>query len=336
MTHYSSVWVDFKTLKSQVSIMEVLDYFRIKMPKGNGSQYYSHCIFPDHAGDRNNPNAFSVNAEKNCWRCMTHCGSGNALELFCKLKGLDPKDAKELREAAILMQDAFSVGGIRTQPPENDSEKPIPASKPVEAKPNPPLSFTLQTKSDIPFLLETKQFPLELLRSFEIGYCAKGMFSGRVTVPIHNRQGQLVAYAGRGLKEADITKRGRWLLPKNFRKSQELFNQHRLDFNAVDDYGLVVVEGFWSALRWHQAGYPVVGLMGCELSDTQLKRITEITDRVWLMLDSDKAGTAAREKILCKLARHLFVRCINYPDDSTDRSQPEDFTPDELTQLIRA
>ena len=326
----SSPWVDYKTLKAKVNIEDVLRHFKVELPKQNGAQLYGKCCLPDHAGDRDNPNAFSVNTEKNCWACLTHCGSGNVLELFTLLSNLNPSSKEELRVAALRMQEVFLEG--KSTLPETP-QKARNVQPPKKLEPNPQLKFSLQTKPDIPYLLEEKQIPLETLKEFSIGFCSKGMFSGRVTIPIHNRKGELVAYAGRGLKEADITKRGRWLLPSKFHKSLELFNQHRLDHLDVAERGLVVVEGFWSAIRWHLAGYPVVALMGCELSDSQLEQISYLTDRVWLMLDSDKTGTKAKEKIVLKLASSVSVRLVHYPEDD-DRTQPEDFTPDELTELI--
>ena len=327
-----SPWVDYKALKQQVSILAVLQHFQIEIPPHQGSQIYRSCPLPNHAGDGDNSHAFSVNTEKNCWRCLTHCGSGNALELFALLSGKNPKDKVEFREAALQMQEIFLNGSPTIQ----KTPKPVKQESEKSLEPNPQLTFSLQTKPDIPYLLEEKQIPMEVLKEFSVGFCSKGMFSGRVTLPIHNRKGDLVAYAGRGLKEADIKKRGRWLFPTNFHKSLELFNQHRLDHQDVAERGLVVVEGFWSVIRWHMAGYSVVGLMGCELSDAQRQQIAYLTDRVWLMLDNDKAGTKAQQKVLQKLAESVSVRLVNYPvdDDDNDRLQPEDFTPDELATFV--
>lgn len=337
MKQKTGPWVDYKQLKKQVSIVEVLRHFHVEIPSDRSGQIYMACPLPNHAGDGDNQHAFSVNTGKNCWRCLTHCGSGNVLELFALFSDLNPKNRVELREAAVKMQEVFLHGDTTMQKPSQKTERrKEQKDKPLE--PNSPLTFTLQTKPDIPYLLEEKRIPLETLKEFSVGFCSKGMFSGRVTLPIHNRKGDPVAYAGRGLKEADIKKRGRWLFPTSFRKSLELFNQHRLDPHDVAERGLVVVEGFWSAIRWHMAGYPVVGLMGCALSDAQLEQIAYLTDRVWLMLDNDEAGSKARQKVLTKLATSVSVRLINYPekenDDDPDRHQPEDFTPDELYQLI--
>ena len=322
-------WVDYRSLKSKINVLDVLKHFGIELKTENGNQHYGTCPLPCHAGDRNNPNAFSLSSEKNAWRCLTHCGSGNVIDLYAHLSGHDPSDKRAFRECALEMQEKF-LGGVETLP-ETPAQNTSP--EPLTLEPNKPIAVRLNVKSDIPYLLEEKKFPLEFLQELGIGWASKGMFSGRVVIPIHNENGELVAYAGRGLKESDIQKRGRWLLPKNFHKSMELFNQHRaLECDLTSD-GLVVVEGFWSTLRWHQAGFPAVGLMGCDLSDYQLERIASMTSHVHLMLDNDEAGQKAREKIVLKLAEKVAVRLVNYPDDSL-HTQPEDFTTEELLELL--
>jgi DNA primase catalytic core, N-terminal domain len=47
--------------------------------------------------------------------------------------------------------------------------------------------------------------------------------SGRVVIPIHNERGELVAYAGRSLKDDDPG--GKYKLPPGFHKGQALFNR---------------------------------------------------------------------------------------------------------------
>lgn len=326
-------WVDYKDLKSKVNVSDVLRHFGIDVPIEKGNQIYLPCPLPGHAGDGDNPNAFSANTEKNAWRCLTHCGSGNVIDLFCRLGGEDPADKGVFRSSALRMMEVFCGGNsIPDTRPTSTTQKPKTEPKPTE--PNPKLGIDLKVKHDVPFLLDEKKIDEELLREFGIGYCSKGMFNGRVVIPIHNWKGELVAYAGRGLKDADIRKRGKYLFPKAFHKSQELFNFHRAQ-EQVAEHGLViVVEGFFAALRWHQAGYPAVAIMGCEISDTQVEILSRLSVKVWLMLDNDEAGRAAQAKMASKLARHVFVRILEYPNPGQD-SEPEDFTPEELDALLR-
>ena len=332
----STRWVDYRELKARVNVLDVLKHFHIGLPGQQGTQFYGPCPLPEHGGDRDNNTSFSVSSEKNAWRCLSHCGSGNVIDLFAQLSERDPSDKDQFRQAALEMQEVFSGASSQvppSSPAASENEEGNPRSTPKTLHPNTPLSFTLQVKHDIPFLLQEKKLDLPLLKELGIGWAAKGMFAGRVVIPIHNASGELVAYAGRGLKENDIQKRGKYLFPKSFHKSLELFNQHRAA-KLVEPWGfVVVVEGFFGALRWHQVGIPVVALMGSEMSKTQMRLLAKFTDTVWLMLDNDEPGQKAATKILPILAEYVFARRVLYPYGES--SQPEDFTPEELLALIR-
>ena len=112
--HTQTTWVDFKTIKQKLAIADVLKRFGVELSSTSGHQHYSRCPLPLHAGDRDNETAFSVNTEKNCWRCATHCGGGNALELYALLAGKNPKNKAELRERWPLeVQEWINGGGKR-------------------------------------------------------------------------------------------------------------------------------------------------------------------------------------------------------------------------------
>ncbi|MEO0416308.1 MAG: toprim domain-containing protein, partial [Verrucomicrobiota bacterium] len=263
------------------------------------------------------------------------------IALHARLTGRDADNATQFREAALELNELFPdatesarlIEAHSNEQPLADADKWYSDTTDEEAVSNAVLDFTLNLKPDVPFLLEEKKLDTSTVESFGLGWCSKGMFSGRIVVPVHNAEGDLVAYAGRGLKENDIQKRGRWLFPKGFKKSQELFNYHRLSEFDFDSVGLVVVEGFWSALRFAEAGIPAVALMGREISHLQCRMISDMTDQVWLMLDRDSAGLNAVPKVAARLAQSVYVRLAPYPDDD-DRYQPEAFSAEELRAMF--
>ena len=75
--------------------------------------------------------------------------------------------------------------------------------------------------------------------------------AGRIVFPIHNSQGELVAYAGRAPTEKDEEKRGKYIFPSRFNKSLELWNYNRVKEKnkLIRDFGLILVEGFTDALQ---------------------------------------------------------------------------------------
>jgi hypothetical protein len=94
----------------------------------------------------------------------------------------------------------------------------------------------------------------ETAEHFGVGFFSgKGSMSGRVVIPIHNERGDLVAYAGRAIDGAEP----RYKLPAGFHKSLELYNLHRAI--TTGQRGVILVEGFFDAMKLHQARFPVRG-----------------------------------------------------------------------------
>ena len=90
--------------------------------------------------------------------------------------------------------------------------------------------------------------------------------------------------------------KGKYRLPSNFTKSAVVWNLHRAREHT--ERGLVVVEGFFGAMKVHQAGSPnVVALMGSSLSDQQEQLLLRHSDRIALMFDADDAGTEGKRAI---------------------------------------
>ena len=109
-------------------------------------------------------------------------------------------------------------------------------------------------------------------------------------------RGELVGYAGRWPGDDDIPEgEDRYKLPAKFQKSRVLYNLNR----AVVDEHIVLVEGFFSAIRLHTLGIPVAALMGWSVSPEQIALLRDRGIRfVTLLLDGDETGRRAREKVL--------------------------------------
>lgn len=149
--------------------------------------------------------------------------------------------------------------------------------------------------------------------------------SGRVTIPIHNGQGEVVAYVGRAVDG----RMPKYKLPGGFHKALELYNLHRAI--ATSRKTAIVVEGYFDCLRVHQAGLPcVVALMGSSLSPTQERILTERFERVILMLDGDEAGRTATSAISAK----LFPKCQVLTVALANGAQPDRLSRAEIRSLL--
>jgi DNA primase len=88
----------------------------------------------------------------------------------------------------------------------------------------------------------------------------------RLVIPIHDVEGQLIAYCGRSVDQTQP----RYRVPSGFAKSEILFNMHRA--GAGPENSVVVVEGFFDCMKVHQAGIrSVVALIGSVLYEPQRK-----------------------------------------------------------------
>lgn len=332
-----SSWVDYNEIKSKISIVDVLEYYDIHLNRKGPDHLVGCCPLPEHAGDRDNENAFHVSIAKNCFNCLTHCGGGNVIDLVRAFEEYE-KSPAGFRKAALKLQDLFlGCKPVKAQGEKIKQGRLKKEEKPSEPTKNLPLDFTLEKriKADHPFLTSEKGLDMKIIKKFGLGYCFKGMMAGRVVIPIHDADGRIVGYAGRAIKKQDEEKRGKYLLPSGFIKSVELFNYHRVAAKnkLLREYGLIVVEGFFDAIKLTALGYPnVTALMGSSLSDTQEKLLLSLTNKLLLFLDNDEAGIEATEKIHQKLIHKAFIKIAKYPYG--EKTQPEDFGQEELKAIL--
>jgi len=214
-----------------------------------------------------------------------------------------------------------------------------PISQRSRAIPQPPtcnriLGFSLdQLKHQHPYLKQ-RGLTNDTIREFGLGLCSHGTLQGWIAIPIHNIAGQVVAYAGRwpGKPRSGQPK---YKLPKGFRKSLELFNQHRAA-KANNTEPLVVVEGFFGCLKVWQAGHHrVVALLGSMLSPAQEDRIVELAGtagHVVLLLDGDVAGRKGAADARERLSKRVSVSGAELDEGQ----QPESLPDEQLLRLIAA
>lgn len=333
-------FVDFKAVKAAISMEQVLEHYGLfDQFKRSGDSLSGPC--PIHKGS--NPTQFRVSISKNIWNCFSECkGGGNALDFIARMEDVS------IHAAALKATEWFSINAdtvaAKSEPdakkaddaPKNGSSPQKSASKPVKEENitvNPPLKFRLdKLDAHHPYLAERGLTP-ETIAEFSIGFCSKGMMADRIAIPIRNPEGSIVAYAGRSITEptGDAPK---YKLPPGFRKSLELFNIDRA-IKEPAEKPLVIVEGFFDAMKLHQLGCrKVVALMGSTMSPAQeelIKKHTNRASQVIVMLDEDEAGRSGREAVAIKVAHWAFVHVHIFPEEG---AQPEHLTAEEVADVL--
>lgn len=340
-----SPYVDFKAIKEALKMEQVLDsYGLMHQFKRSGDSLSGPC--PIHKGS--NPTQFRVSISKNIWNCFSECKhGGNVLDFIARMEKVSIH-AAAVKAIEWFNLDADAVTGRKEeehQPEESDEklekpapQKPKPVAKPAPrvedtSGPNKPLKFRLEKlDQEHPYLAERGLSP-ETTKEFGIGYCNKGMMTGRIAIPICNGEGAVMAYAGRFAGEPDKDTE-KYKLPPGFRKSLEIFNVERA-FREPRDKTLVIVEGFFGCMLMHQHGHKkVIALMGSSMSDVQEKIIAEHMDkngRIVIVFDEDESGRTGREDIAIRLSKFAFVKTHVFPEENY---QAEDLTADEVKALI--
>lgn len=342
-------WVDFKTVREHLTFQDVLSHYSIAA-HGAGDQIKIICPFHD-----DHKPSCGVNLAKHVYNCFACDTGGNALDFIAHMEGLDPSKTTELRKAAVIAAETFGIDQALERPSTgrsktkvNGSAEPVRAKtkKTGEAKPphktakdkpgkpsNQPLTFQLQLDHTHPFI-EARQgqlgFKKKLVKRFGVGFANKGMMKDRICFPIHNDQGELIAYSGRWASDDLPEDTPRYLLPKGFEKSKVLYNLHRVLERGSET--VVIVEGFWSVMRLHEAGIPCVATFGDSVSDAQANLLFEHgVEKVILIYDGDEGGRVGTASSLPILAQGLFVKTVMLEDGI----KPDTMSDDILERLPR-
>ena len=336
-------FVDFKAIKAAITMEQLLQHYGILDQFKPGTDSLNGPC-PIHKGS--NPTQFRISTTKNIWNCFSDCEhGGNTLDFICKMEKCSIHAAAlKAIEWFNLDPEAMTVSDDKADTAEPKASAPAskPAARPAASPkaapesnvPNAPLKFRLdKLERTHPYLTEERGLTPETIVDFGIGYCAKGMMADRIAIPIHNAKGEVVAYAGRFIG-APPEGAPKYKLPPGFRKSQELFNLDRA-IKEPADKPLLIVEGFFDAMKIHDHGYrKVVAIMGATLSSVQEELIRQHTtsdSHVIVMLDENEAGKAGREDIACRLSKFCFVRVHQFPRPDME---PEHLTDVELADIV--
>lgn len=326
-------WIDFTELKRQVSIRDVLTRYGLvdKLAEKKPGRLIGAC--PIHGGK--NGTSFNVDTDKNVFNCFSQCGGGNVLDLVMKIEDCSIRQAGEKLSDwyGLTFERRRSKGDTKpaTERPVRTATAPAPetSNRSEAPRPNQPLGRPLTNLNpDHPYLVQ-RGLTVPTIRFFGVGYCTRGLMRGRIAIPIHDEAGALVAYAGRAIDDVLAQDHGKYRLPDGFKKSFVLFNLHRAAQHA--DRGLILVEGYFDAMKVHQAGFPnVVALMGSKLTEQQEQLLIAATTRLTMFLDGDEPGRAGRRDIWQRLSPRLWLRNILLEPGQ----QPDDLTEDQLRTVL--
>ena len=365
-------WVNFQKVREQLEFSELLSHYGFEIKTNGKHQVKIHCPFHDDA----NPSCGVNLTKKvfHCFSCQTKGNILDfyarmeglkpentrdlrkaallAVETFgidggsqeaksgdqpkAKSKTEKTSKAKKRTSKVIKKPEGSEVGKTEVKPASDACADSQEHDKPVNA----PLTFELQLDAKHPFLKD-RSIRKKLTKSFGLGFAKRGSMAGRICFPIHNEAGELIAYSGRWVEKEIPKGVPRYLLPKGFEKSQVLFNLHRVieeckKENGVNTSSVVIVEGFWSVLRLHDAGVPVVSTFGDSISKAQVDLLVQAGfDKAVLIFDGDEGGRLGCKQALPVLAEQFFVKMVAL-DDGVKPDTMSDLLLSSLPRYVRS
>ena len=314
---------DFRSIKQRILMDRVLARYGVKLRSVGPHTLCGPCPLPTHTS-LHSRESFSVNLVRQLWSCHSAsciatrhgCLGGHVIDLVAIMEGCS------LRQAGLRLQDWFGGSVL----PSHSTPLQAVATASSTPQPNRPLAFALHGIDTQHLYLTQRGISPSTARWFGVGmYHGTGFLTGRCVIPIRDEKSRLVAYAGRAINEEEP----KYRFPAGFRKSQVLFNLDRA--MQTDGPNVIVVEGFFDALKVHQAGHPaVVALMGSSFSQRQSELLLSRFASVTLMLDGDQPGRRAAEVIAALLRPKVPVNQVELPN----RVQPDQLSSAEINVLV--
>ena len=322
-------WIDFKEIKEKVRIEDILKHYDLlEGLKRRNDELVGFC--PIHDKNQYNKDSFCANTKKNNWHCFACGAGGNILDFVAQMEEV------EIREAALLVQSWFGITseGKELAKEKREERKPKREKAEFEKEPvNSPLTFELKNLDPNHPYLKERGLEKETIKVFGLGYCPRGLMKGRIAIPIHNENGELVAYAGRYPGDPPEGE-PKYKLPPKFQKHLVLYNFNKAK-DLAKEQGLILVEGFFDLFKIWQSGFKnVVALMGTSLSNEQAKLLVEALSpdgKLSLMLDPDEAVIKVTREIIEKLIDKLFIKVINLKGEAP---QPDSLSKEKIKELL--
>ncbi|OQM44911.1 DNA primase [Anoxybacillus sp. UARK-01] len=330
-------------IRRSVDIVDVIsDYVQLKK---QGRNYFGLCPFH---GEKTP--SFSVSPEKQIFHCFGCGAGGNVFSFLMDIEGLSFTDAAaRLAARANIDLAPLPLDHQHKRPAEaSDAKKMIEAHELLKKFYHHLLINTKEGQHALDYLQE-RGMTREVIEQFEIGYSphswdfavkflkSRGFpldlmekaglvirkengeyfdrFRNRVMFPIHNHQGEAVAFSGRILGEGQP----KYLnSPETsiFHKGKILYNFHQARLHIRKLQQAVLFEGFADVISAFKAGVSnAIATMGTALTDEQARILRRNVESIVICYDGDTAGVEATLRAAELLEKAgCYVRIAAVPD----------------------
>ncbi len=328
---------DLQKIKENIDFVAIVQrYVHLKQ---SGDRWWGLCPF-----HQDSKPSFNVHPEKGFFSCFGCNESGDVIDFYSKINGLEFVEA---------LQDLASEAGVKLnfssgKSDRNKSER----SEYLQMHAIAQDYFSTQLKKDkrkkAREYLKSRGISEDVVQVFGLGWSPgtwqdlKGIlgrygysptqgvqagllsqnqagkiydrFRGRITFPIYDLSGRVIAFGGRLIEDGDP----KYLNSSEsviFKKGDHLYGlyQARKDINKSKE--IFLTEGYADVITMYQFGYTnSCGVLGTALTKKQVQRLSGLCKRVFLVFDGDWAGQqAAMRSAEMILSFGLEARVVNIP-----------------------
>ena len=307
-------------IRNQADIVQVIGNYLPLTRKGKN--YVATCPFHD-----DHSPSMSISPDKQIYKCFV-CGAGGNVFTFVK-------DYEKISfiEAVIKVAELinYELDESEKRAGRVEADPQVAAIHKVLSAGINYMNYTLFTPvaSMAKEILSRRGLNDELIRRFDIGYnprndalthyllqkkfneadlvaanvsrvSANGIhdvFSHRIMIPIHDRNGNPVGFTARRIDEDDTSKYINTTDTPAFHKGNLVFNLHRAKQAIKEEKRVIVVEGAMDVIAYEKVGiHASVATLGTACTLTQLQQIRNLHVPVVVSYDGDEAGLNATYK----------------------------------------
>ncbi|GFK92255.1 DNA primase [Fundidesulfovibrio magnetotacticus] len=307
-----------QALKSRMGIADVIRRYMALKPAG--SRLVGLCPFHNEKTP-----SFSVNPDKGVFYCFGCQASGDVIDFYCRINGLDFREGLEqlAREAGVALADykpdpkeeqrrrQRQAGALmhslardhyreRLHGPEGASAREYLDRRGVSPEMAElfQLGYAPADYHGLEGLLRRKGYREQ--DAVEAGLLVRGddgrvwdRFRDRLMFPIHEVSGKVVAFGGRVMGEGEP----KYLNSSDstvYKKGEHLYGLHQARPHFTKAGRALLTEGYLDVIALHQHGFrEACGVLGTALTPQQVKRLTGFVRHVALVFDGDAAGLKA-------------------------------------------
>jgi DNA primase len=317
-------------IRSKADIVEIIQRYLPLIKKGKN--YVAVCPFHD-----DHDPSMSISQDKQIYKCFV-CGAGGNVFHFVKdFEKIHYNDAviKVANFVGFSLDEKYLITQKKIDPKQQvlfdvlneyvkytryilNTEDAIDAKKYLNKR---GLDDSIIQKFEVGYNLNNDQSSKYLLaKGYDLESCVKAnitrinefgskdVFNQRIVFPIHNPQGQVVAFTARSINPNESSKYINSTETPLYIKGNLLYNYHRAIKHVKQTKEIIIVEGVMDVIALDRVNIEnVVATLGTACTKEQITLIQNASNNVVLCYDSDVAGQTAT----LKLARLLISSRLN-------------------------